>query len=111
MQTKSAQFYNSMAWQNTRRVYKQSVGGLCERCLKQGIIASADVVHHIVPLTEETVTDLNLSLNWDNLMALCTKCHAEVHSSREKEKALRRYEIGPDGSVTVHGDPPSSGIM
>ena len=106
MQTKSAQFYNSFAWKETRRAYKQSVGGLCERCLKDGIIASADVVHHIVPLTEETISDLNLSLNWDNLMALCTKCHAEVHSDREKEKALRRYNIGPDGTVTVQDRAP-----
>ena len=111
MQTKSAQFYNSMAWQNTRRSYRKSVGGLCERCLKHGVIASADVVHHIVPLTEETVNDLNLSLNWDNLQALCTKCHAEVHSSREKERAMRRYEIRPDGSVTIQTEPPGGGVM
>ena len=101
MQTKSAQFYNSSAWQSTRRSYRMSVGGLCERCLQRGVIASADVVHHIVPLTEATVTDLNLSLNWDNLQALCTKCHAEVHSNKAKEKAMRRYKINPDGSVAV----------
>lgn len=109
MPTRSEQFYNSAAWQRTRRDYKKSAGGLCELCLKRGIIASADVVHHIVPLTEATVTDLNMSLNWDNLQALCTKCHAEVHSNKAMEKALRRYEIGPDGSVTVQDDGPPVG--
>lgn len=97
-------FYDSQAWKNTRRNYRQSVGGLCERCLKRGIIASADVVHHRVPLTEETVSDLNISLNWDNLQALCTKCHAEVHAEIERERKGLRYTIDPNGRVRLKDD-------
>ena len=100
----STGFYKSMAWRNTRRNYKQSVGGLCERCMKNGIIASADVVHHIVPLTEETVTDLNLSLNWDNLQALCRKCHAEVHKEIYDKRAKRRYTVDEFGKVVLKDD-------
>ena len=100
----STGFYNSMAWKNTRRNYTQAVGGLCERCMKRGIIASADLVHHRVPLTEVTVSDLNLSLNWDNLQALCRKCHGEVHAELDRERKGRRYTIDESGRVELKDD-------
>ena len=101
---KDTGFYDSIAWRNTRRNYKQSVGNLCERCLKRGIIQSADVVHHIVPLTAETVSDLNLSLNWDNLQCLCRKCHAEVHKEIYDKRAKRRYRVDENGKVVMYDD-------
>jgi len=101
---KDTGFYNSQAWKKTRRSYKQSVGGLCERCLKRGIIASADVVHHIVPLTKDNITDFNLSLNWDNLQALCRKCHADVHDEMYAEKSGRRYKVNENGKVVMYDD-------
>lgn len=97
---KATGFYNSQAWKDTRQSYKRSVGYLCERCMKRGIIASADVVHHRVPLTEDTVNDLNLSLNWDNLEALCTKCHAEVHAEINGRRAAR-YSLDNGGRVVI----------
>jgi len=97
-------FYDSQAWKNTRRNYRQSVGGLCERCLKRGIIQSADIIHHRVPLTEETVKDLNMSLNWDNLQALCRKCHGEVHAELDRERKGLRYTIDPNGRVRLKDD-------
>ena len=97
-------FYRSQAWKDTRRNYKQSVGGLCERCLERGIIASADIVHHIVPLTADNISDLNLSLNWDNLQALCRKCHAEVHEEMYAKQSKRRYRIDEYGKVVIRDD-------
>lgn len=97
-------FYNSAAWKETRRNYRQAVGYLCERCMKRGIVQTADVVHHRIPLTEETVNDLNLSLNWDNLQALCTKCHAEVHAELEGRRAARRFTIDESGRVELKDD-------
>ena len=69
-------FYDSRAWKDTRRNYKQSVGGLCEKCLAKGLITPAEIVHHKTPLTVDNVSDLNISLSWDNLQALCRQCHA-----------------------------------
>ena len=97
-------FYRSQAWKDTRRNYKQSVGNLCERCLKRGIIQSADVVHHIVPLTAENIGDINLSLNWDNLQALCRKCHADVHEEMYAKQSKRRYRIDEYGKVVIRDD-------
>lgn len=94
-------FYHSAAWKNTRRNYKQSVGGLCERCLAKGMIVPADIVHHKIPLTDENVNDLSISLSWDNLQALCRQCHAEVHDDMYAERTGRRYRINNNGQVVI----------
>ena len=94
-------FYHSAAWKNTRRNYKQSVGGLCERCLAKGMIVPADIVHHKIPLTDENVNDLSISLSWDNLQALCRQCHAEVHDDMYADRTGRRYRINNNGQVVI----------
>ena len=93
------QLYQSQAWKETRRAYLHSVGGLCEKCLAKGIITPAEIVHHKIPLTEENIKDLNISLSWDNLQALCRICHAEVHE--EIYRGKRRYKVHKDGSVSI----------
>ena len=94
-------FYHSAAWKNTRRNYKQSVGGLCERCLAKGMIVPADIVHHKIPLTDENVNDLSISLSWNNLQALCRQCHAEVHDDMYAQRTGRRYKINNNGQVVI----------
>ena len=97
----SRQLYQSQAWKETRRAYLRSVGGLCERCMARGIITPAEIVHHKVPLTEDNVKDLNVSLSWDNLQALCRVCHAEVHDDIYRKRSKRRYTVSKDGSVMI----------
>ena len=72
-------FYKSRQWQDVRSVVMSRSHGLCERCMERGEIKSADVVHHVVPLTEENMGDPNISLNPGKLLALCHDCHTEVH--------------------------------
>ena len=48
-------FYLSEAWRNTRDAYIKSVGGLCELCLKEGMITPAEIVHHKVFLTPDNI--------------------------------------------------------
>lgn len=94
-------FYRSQAWKDTRRNYKQSVGGLCERCLAKGIITPAEIVHHKTPLTADNVKDLNISLSWKNLEALCRQCHAEVHDEMYADRSGRRYTIDQSGRIRI----------
>lgn len=89
-------FYTSRAWINTRKAYTKSVGGLCERCLKKGLIRPVGIVHHKVYLTPENINDPNVSLNWDNLEALCRECHEAEHRGIEK-----RYTVAEDGRVSI----------
>lgn len=103
-QTKETGFYNSQAWKETRRRYKQSVGGLCERCLERGIITPAEIVHHKIPLTADNISNLEISLGWNNLQALCRNCHAEVHEDMYQARSNRRYRIDKTGKVVIKDD-------
>ena len=98
---KAMLLYGSKAWKDTRKAYAQSVGGLCERCMSKGIVAPAEVVHHKVPLTEDNANDTSVSLDWQNLQALCRKCHAEVHDEMYRERTGRRYKLDAYGRVII----------
>ena len=86
-------FYGSIAWRNCRDAYTRSAGGLCERCLEKGRITPGDVVHHKEPLTASNINDPDVTLSWDNLMLVCTQCHAEIHSGK-------RWTVDEFGRIT-----------
>ena len=89
-------FYKSTAWQACRDAYMNKVGGLCERCLAQGIYTPAEIVHHKVWITPENINDPAITLSWSNLKAVCSKCHAAEHRPRQ-----RRYIVDQDGRVVA----------
>ncbi len=72
-------FYHSKRWEGVRRLVWDRAQGLCERCKSRGVLKPADVVHHKIPLSPENMDDPDVSLNPDNLVALCHDCHTEVH--------------------------------
>ena len=86
-------FYDSETWREVSRLYRRSVGGLCERCYERGIVRAASVVHHKVHLTPENITDPEIATGTENLIALCADCHAEVH------RGTRRWRVLPDGTI------------
>ena len=90
-----SQFYKTKAWQDCRNAYIKRVGGLCEKCLKKGLIVPAEIVHHKIHLNAENVSDPNISLNPDNLEALCRTCHGIEHP----QGRAKRYTIDADGRV------------
>lgn len=94
-------FYASKSWKQTRQAYKQSVGGLCERCLSKGIITPGKIVHHKTPLTPEGIQDPSICLGWDNLELVCRDCHAAIHEDLDsyRRKNKKRYWIDQYGRV------------
>lgn len=68
--------------------------GLCQDCLKEGKITPAEEVHHIIPLTVNNIHDPQITLNADNLIALCRECHRKRHGARK-----RRYEVDEFGRI------------
>ena len=86
--------YKSAAWERCRKSYLQSVGGLCERCLKSGQYNPAVIVHHKIHITPENITNPEITLSHSNLEALCRKCHGEAHSNN-----IRRYTVDALGRV------------
>lgn len=94
----SKPFYNSAKWQSVRRSVLQRSGGLCERCLKKGLITAAVVVHHRIILTPGNIDNAEITLNPDNLEALCQDCHAAVHADEDRH---RRYAVNSNGDVII----------
>jgi 5-methylcytosine-specific restriction endonuclease McrA len=92
----AAALYKSKRWQTTRLAYLKSVGGLCERCLKKGLYKPAVIVHHKVYLTAENINNPEITLNWNNLEAVCRECHEDEHRGQD-----RRYVIHEDGTVEI----------
>ena len=92
-------FYTTWAWRKCAAGYKTSVGGLCERCRRKGMITPAAEVHHKIKLTKENVNKPEVALNWGNLEALCETCHKDMHRKQ------KRWSVDSDGNVTA-GDPP-----
>jgi 5-methylcytosine-specific restriction endonuclease McrA len=75
-------FYKTRAWKTCRKSFLEEKGGLCELCLKKGLIVPAVHVHHKVHLTGDNVNDPRVALDSSNLMALCESCHAEQHRTK-----------------------------
>ena len=76
-----AEIYNSREWKELRIAKLRSTNGLCEECLKDGIVTSARCVHHVVPIeTAKTKDEMKrLAFDINNLRALCYACHARIH--------------------------------
>lgn len=89
-------FYSSRRWKNCRAAYLKSVGGLCERCYRKGLIVPATMVHHSVYLSERNINNPHVTLNWNNLEALCDACHAAEH---EQNMQKRRFYVDKQGNV------------
>ena len=90
-------FYKTAAWKKCRDSYIRSVGGLCERCWKNGIIRHGDTVHHKIELTLENINDPAVTMNHANLELLCRQCHADMHRTNK-----RRYQVDEAGRVIAY---------
>ena len=77
-------FYNSPEWKKLRKQEWKDANGLCEMCLKNGIITEAREIHHIIPIEQ----DWNKRFNYDNLIALCPQCHQNVH---DRDSQLQKF--------------------
>lgn len=90
------EFYRSTEWEKTRKAFMLYKNGLCERCLAKGHYEPARIVHHKIYLSEDNYKNPAVSLNFDNLEALCRDCHNKEHFADETE---RRYQIGKNGEL------------
>lgn len=100
-------FYHSMSWRTTREAYIKSVGRLCELCLKNGIYRPAAIVHHKVWINPKNINNPEITLNWNNLIAVCREHHEKIHDhpryvfKNEKDLSNMRYAFADDGSIVM----------
>ena len=90
----AVKFYGSKAWKRCRAAYKKKAGGLCERCLANGVIRPGEVVHHKIYISPDTMNDPAVSMNFDNLELVCRDCHEKEHGRMKK-----RYKFDEFGRV------------
>lgn len=91
-------FYKSQAWKDCRESYLKSVGYKCENCLAKGIESPAVIVHHIEELTPMNINSPEITMGFDNLRAVCRKCHADEHMNHSN---ARPYFFGENGEVIL----------
>lgn len=71
-------FYNSKEWEEARAERLRIDKGLCQQCLREKRIKSADMVHHTKPIRD--YWEMRLSIEY--LESLCNSCHAKIdHNS------------------------------
>ncbi|MCX7843245.1 MAG: HNH endonuclease [Clostridia bacterium] len=85
-------FYDSSTWKKTQALYLSSQNYICEDC---GGVAC--IVHHIKHITPDNINDPDITLNWDNLKAVCTECHAIEHMG--KDARLNGISFDEEGNV------------
>ena len=106
------QFYSSKAWQDCREAYMKKAPYLCEDCLARGIYKPAKEVHHIEELTPLNIRIPEVTLGFDNLIALCKECHGSRHDNhgrwhkvneakRQAKKESQRFFIDEFGRVSA----------
>ncbi|MCD3223950.1 HNH endonuclease [Clostridium botulinum C/D] len=78
-------FYHSKSWRIKREQIKHRDHGLCQVCLMNKSIKNSDMVHHIVELKE----DRTKGLEDNNLICLCSSCHATVHGMYSKSSEYK----------------------
>lgn len=84
-------FYLSAGWKKTQAAYMQSQHYICERCGEP-----AKIVHHKIHLTPNNINDTSITLDWENLEALCQDCHNKEHHRQERQ---RRYIFDENGNI------------
>ena len=75
--------YNDPRWRPIREAVLQRDGGLCQECLKDGVITPCNQVHHIVSPFQVGISQADFDYYaWDmaNLEAICQDCHAKIHA-------------------------------
>lgn len=99
-------FYVSVAWIDCARAYKRC-NPLCERCLEKHEISAAEEVHHKIKLSPGNINNPDITLNWNNLEALCKKCHQEEHNKQraESKKNAHRWRINDNGDIILIDSP------
>jgi 5-methylcytosine-specific restriction endonuclease McrA len=87
------EFYHSAAWRRLARTFLLSRNCICERCG-----APAVIVHHKAHLNPSNVDNPAISMNPDNLEALCLDCHNKEHFG-QGGAILRGLSFDADGEL------------
>ena len=111
---------NSKQWQEVKAIVWKRANGLCEMCMKEGIVTGSLTkqldCHHIVPVESgRTVQEMErLCYDVNNIMLVCQDCHIKIHTeakshtrekvAENKARARRRFMEANDPNWRPYGD-------
>ena len=100
MKAYAEKLYKSREWQKVRNLYMTSAKWICERCGQP-----ATICLHKKYVTQHNINNPEITLNMENLEALCRECHEKEHS-RNKLYARQSTGIGFDekGNIVKKAD-------
>ena len=95
-------FYKSPEWRELRARVIEQAHGECERCRERGAYSRAVTVHHVNEVKDRP--DLALSMWYTdergerrrNLLALCNRCHNDVHGRTLRGREPKKDEWGDE---------------
>ena len=92
---------NSREWNNLRLKMLQEYP-ICERCKK----SPSRCVHHIKPVeTGNSVSECQrLAFSRENLMALCSRCHSDIHKNELKSYGKEVHKQREEARFNVWKD-------
>ena len=99
---------NDKRWLEVKRMVWQRANGLCEDCMKQGIVRAGVDCHHVIPVeTATTIQEMEmLCYDINNIRLLCIQCHSNIHRGMGKgtrklaqERAKQRQERWSDNLI------------
>lgn len=82
--------YGKSNWKRLRDAVLARDGYQCQICKRYGRVKEAHIVHHIKEADEYP----ELAYDPDNLIAVCYKCHNEIHDKHGKRGG---YKVRWDG--------------
>ena len=91
----SKSFYSSKQWKNIRQVVLNRDFYICQICGK----LNSKTVHHIIEITPVNIDNPNITLNPDNLVTLCERCHRCVHGDYVHSQEEAKYSFDEDGNL------------
>lgn len=84
-------FYKSPEWRTARELALMRDKYLCQDCKDK----PAEVVHHIIHLSEDNVDNPEISLNQNNLISICSNCHSIRHKGEHARGRLSHMDDEP----------------
>ena len=82
-------FYKGKQWKKISRLYMEQQHYICERC---GGVAT--ICHHRKYISPANINNPAITLNFDNLEALCVKESAELEEYKKAIEELERMKKG-----------------
>ncbi len=93
----SKSFYESTSLKKCRESYLSSQQYICERCND-----IAKLVHHKEYITPNNINDLDITLSFDNLEALCQECHNKEHHQKNNTELIYFFDERGNLIYTPH---------